>query len=104
MPTEARILPKNKASWSFCGSREGGDNIINCKKGNGLKINYIEYVLGADHNGLDNLIRRMEHDRPFRKLEILEIILTSVSVGRVKHVFSAVEIFNEWYGSWDFIP
>ena len=83
---EARIIPKKKDACSFCGSREGGDNIKNCRQRNALTLKYVEYTLGANHNGLENLIRKMEHDRPFCKPQIIDNLLSNVSTGKGKHI------------------
>ena len=59
-----------------------------------MKIDYVEHVLGVNHNGADNLIRRMEYDRPFRKPEIVEILLSNDSVGREKKHSNALCMVN----------
>ena len=86
--TKARILSKKKTSCSFCGSKEGRDNMIKCKQWNELKVDYVEHVLVANQHDVEILIRIMEHNKPFRKPKTVGKLLTNLSVGKVKHMLT----------------
>ena len=58
----------------------------NCRQRNALTLKHVECALGANHDGLENLIRKMEHDRPFCKPQIIENLLSNVSTGKGKHI------------------
>ena len=54
--TTARITKRVQGSCSFCGSKEKGHRITSCKQRKQLQQVAVEYTLGANENGLKNLI------------------------------------------------
>ena len=51
-----------------------------------MKVDYVEYVLGTNQHGVEILIIRMEHDKPFRKPKTVVNLLTNVTVGKGKQI------------------
>ena len=82
--TTARVNHKAQSSCSFCGNQH---RITSCKQRKLLQQVATEYLLGANESGLSNLIRRMEHDKPFNSPSEVGNLLSSLGTGKGKHVF-----------------
>ena len=62
----AKGMSKKKSSCKFCGSTEPGERISSCKRRAELQGLSQEYVLGSNHNGLQNFIQKMEYNTTFK--------------------------------------
>ena len=65
--TFAKGMSKKKSSCKFCGSTEPGERISSCKKRAELQGLSQEYILGSNHNGLQNFVQKMEYNTTFER-------------------------------------